>query len=121
VSFYYFWDVVLPKAKVPSPFGLCPVVDDDVRPVLAQAEAVHGVYTDLAEEVPGTQLVLKGLFRVLRAPLLAVSAGADEDVRLVVPNLCPSLWLLRRGAVGSPLLELLFLGDGRLRIRLRPW
>src|SRR3954453_12303344 len=42
-------DVGLREAQVPSAPGLRPIVDDDVWAVLAQAEAVDGVDTDVAK------------------------------------------------------------------------
>ena len=110
------------EAEVPSALGLRPVIDHHVRSVLAQTEAVGGVDPDLAEDALRADPIFESSPRVLRATLFAVAARADEDVRLVVPDLRRRLRFLRRGAVGrcpDLLLKLLlFLGDDLLRLRL---
>jgi len=55
--------------------------------VLAQAETFDGVHADVTVHPRRPQLALERLADLLRAPLLAVAALADEDVRFVVPDL----------------------------------
>ncbi len=46
----YLRGIFLSEAEVPGALRLRPVVDNYIRAVFAQAEAIHGVYTGLVED-----------------------------------------------------------------------
>jgi hypothetical protein len=71
------------QAQVPGSAG----VDDSVGAVLAEAQAIDGVHADVAVHVGVAQLALEGLAEFAGAAFLAVLAFADQDVRVVVPDL----------------------------------
>ena len=48
-------DIVFLEAEIPGSTG----VDDDVRAVLAQAEAVDGVYADVSDSTSITELIFE--------------------------------------------------------------
>jgi len=116
----YLGGVVLGEAEVPSTFRLRPVVDDHVRAVLAQAEAVDGIDPHLAQDALRADPIFESSPRVLNATLFTVAARTDEAVRLVISDLRRGLCFLRYDAPGCGpnfLLELLlFLRDDLLRL-----
>jgi hypothetical protein len=111
VSVYYLGHVLLYDAEVPG----APWVDDEVRSVLAEAEALHGVHAHVPFHTLLAQLVLERPAHGFGSSRLAVAALADEYVGVVVPDLRGRL--ARRAALlRLSLLRLLTsLRDGFLR------
>jgi hypothetical protein len=66
-------DVVYPEAEIPGSTR----VDDDVGAVLAQAEAIDGVYANVPSHASLTKLVFEHSADVLRTAFLAVATLAD--------------------------------------------
>ena len=114
VFFDDLWGVGLYEAEVPGPGR----VDDGVGAVFAEAQALDGIYPDVAVHARGAKLVLEGLADVFGAAFFAVAALADEDVGVVVANLRDGLCGRGEGAVPRAILAKLFrfLGDGYLRL-----
>ena len=83
VLFYNVGHVSLRDAEVPGAAR----IDDEVRAVLAEAEAAHGVDADVPVHALRAQFVLEGAADGLGAALLAVAALADEYVGVVVADL----------------------------------
>jgi hypothetical protein len=113
VLFYYVGYVSLRDAEVPGATR----VDDEVRAVLAEAEAAHGVDADVPVHALRAQFVFEGAADGLGAALLAVAALADEYVGGVVADLRVRLLEGReRALLPWPLLRLpASLRDGFLR------
>jgi hypothetical protein len=80
---HYRGRVVLRDAEVPGAAR----VDDEVGAVLAEAEAVHGVYADVPVHVVCAKFVFEGAADGLGASLFAVAALAYQDVGVVVADL----------------------------------
>jgi hypothetical protein len=76
-------DIAFPEAEIPGPSG----VDDGIRAVLAQAEAVDGVYADVPDPASIAELVFECCADILRTALLTVAAFTHEHVGVVVPDL----------------------------------
>jgi hypothetical protein len=79
----YLVDVVLRGAQVPGTSG----IDDKVRTVFAEPEAVYGVDADVPVHVLGAQLVLQRAADGFRTTFLAVASLADQHVGVVVADL----------------------------------
>jgi hypothetical protein len=113
VSLYYLWHVLLYDTEVPGATR----VDDQVRTVFTEAEAVHGVHAYVPVHALRAQLLLERLADGFGSALLAVAVLADEHVGVVVPDL--SGWLgerRQRATLLRFLLRLLAsLRDGFLR------
>ena len=111
VLMYHLWDVSFRGAEVPGAAR----VDDEVRAVLAEAQAVHGVYADVPVHVFCAKFVFEGAADGFGAAFLAVAALADEHVGVVVAVLRVRL-LEERAVFLCPLLCFLtLLRDGFLR------
>ena len=110
---YYLRHVLLYDAEVPGTLR----VDDEVRAVLTEAEAVHGVHTYVPVRTLRSQLVLERPANGSGSELFAVAALADEHVGVVIPDLRGRLCeRRRRAALPRLLLRLLAsLRDGFLR------
>src|SRR5215212_8894457 len=83
VSVYHLGHVLHCDAEVPGTRR----VDDEVRAVLAEAEAVHGVHTYVPVHTLRAQLVFERLADSFGTAYLAVTAFADEHVGVVIPDL----------------------------------
>jgi hypothetical protein len=116
VLLYYLGHVILYDAEVPG----APWVDDEVRAVLAEPEAVHGVDADVPVHALRAQLVLERSADGLGSALLAVTALADQHVGVVVADLRGWLRERRQGSVLLFTFLLTFPGDGFLRFQLAP-
>jgi len=104
VPLYYLRYVVFYDAEVPG----APRVDDEVRAVLTEAEAVYAVHTYVPVHALLAQLVLECFADGFGSALLAVAALADEHVGIVVADLRGRLRERRqRAAFLRPLLRLL--------------
>jgi hypothetical protein len=114
VSLYYLGHVLFCHSEVPG----APRVDDEVRTVLAEAEAVYGVHAYVPVHAFSTQLVLERLADGFGSVLFAVATLADEHVGVVVPDLRGRLCERRqRATLLRFLLRLLAsLRDGFLRL-----
>src|SRR4028118_2010813 len=86
-------DIGFAQRGVPGPRG----VDDGVGAVLAEAEALDGIYSDGVVHADGAQLVLERSLHVLRAALFAAAALADEHVGVMGADLRARLWQRRYG------------------------
>ena len=95
VSLYYLWHVLLYDAEVPGATR----VDDQVRAVFTEAEAVHGVHSYVPVHALRAQLVLERPADGLGSALLAIAVLADEHVGVVVPDLRGRLCERRQRAV----------------------
>jgi len=113
VTLYYLGYVLLYDAEVPGATR----IDDEVRAMLTEAEAVYGVHANVPVHTLRAQLVFEGPADGLGSALLAVAVLADEHVGLVVPDLRGRLCERRQRAVLlRVLLRLLaLLRDGFLR------
>jgi len=114
VTLYYLRYVLLYDAQVPG----TPRVDDEVRTVLTEADAVYGVHAYVSVHALSAQLILERLADGFGSALLAVATLADEHVGVVVPDLRGRLRDRRqRAALLRPLLLRLLasLRDGFLR------
>jgi hypothetical protein len=113
VFLYYDGHVAFRDAEVPGAAR----VDDEVRAVLAEAEAVHGVYADVPVHAMCSQFALQRAADFFRPALFAVAALADQNVGVVFADLRVGLIEDReRAAFLCPLLRLLaLLRDGSLR------
>jgi len=113
VPVYYLRHVLLYDAEVPG----APWVDDEVRSVLAEAEAVHGVHAHVPFHTLRAQHVLERPADGFGTAFLAVAALTDEHVGVVVPDLRGRLRERRQlAALLRLLLRLLAsLRDGFLR------
>jgi hypothetical protein len=80
---YYFGHVLLYDAQVPG----APGVDDEVRAVLTEAEAVYAVNAHVPVHALSAQLILERFADGFGPALLAVAALADEHVGVVVADL----------------------------------
>jgi hypothetical protein len=83
VSLYYLWHVLLYDTEIPG----APRVDDHVRAMLTEAEAVHRVHSYVPVHALRAQPVLERFADGLGSALLAVAVLADEHVGVVVPDL----------------------------------
>jgi len=83
VPLYHLGYVLLYDAQVPGARR----VDDHVRAVLAEAEAVHGVHAYVPVHALRAQLVFERPADGLGSAFLAVAVLADEHVGVVVPDL----------------------------------
>ena len=83
VSLYYLWHVLLYDAEVPGATR----VDDEVRAVFTEAEAIYGVHAYVPVHALRAQLVLERLAHDVGPALFAVATLADEHVVVVVPDL----------------------------------
>jgi hypothetical protein len=95
VLLYYLGHVLLYDAEIPGATR----VDDQVRAVFTEAEAVHGVYAYVPVHALSAQLILERLADGFGSALFAVAVLADEDVGVVVPNLRGRLCKRRQRAV----------------------
>lgn len=73
VSLYYLWHVLLYDTEVPGATR----VDDQVRAMFTEAEAVHGVHSYVPVHALRAQLVFERFAKALGAALFAVAALAD--------------------------------------------
>jgi hypothetical protein len=114
VSLYYLGHVLLYDAEVPG----TPWVDHEVRAVLAQAEAVYGVYAYVPVHALRAQSVFERLADGFGSALFTVATLAYEHVGIVVPDLRGRLCERRqRATLLRFLLRLLAsLRDGFLRL-----
>jgi hypothetical protein len=114
VSPYYLWHVLLHDTEVPGTGR----VDDEVRAVLAEAEAAYGVHAYVPVHALRAQLVFERLADGFGSALLAVAVLADQHVGVVVSDLRSRLRERRKRAVLLRLFLLRLLaslGDGFLR------
>jgi hypothetical protein len=108
---YYLGGVFLYNAEVPGASW----VDDEVRTVLAEAEAAHGVHADVPVHALCAQRVLERPADGSRSTLLAITALADEHVGVVVVDLRARLRKRRERAAFLRSFLLVSLRDGFLR------
>jgi hypothetical protein len=114
VALYHLGHVLLCDAQVPGPRR----VDDEVRAVLTEAEAVHGVHAYIPVHALRSQLVFERPADGFGPAFLAIAVLADEHVGVVVPDLRGRLGERRQRATFlRPLLlrPLALLRDGFLR------
>ena len=103
VSLHHLGHVLLYDAKVPG----TPRVDDQVRAVFTEAEAVYRVHAYVPVHAISTQLILERLADGFGSALLAIAALADEHVSVVVPDLRGRLCKRRQRTALLRLLRLL--------------
>jgi hypothetical protein len=102
VPLHYLGHVLLYDAQVPGTRW----VDDQVRAVLTEAEAVYGVHAYVPVHAFRAQLVLERPADGLGSAFLAIAVLADEHMGVVVPDLSGRLGERRQRAT---LLRLLLL------------
>jgi len=83
VPLYYHWHVLLYDAEVPGTSR----VDDEVRAVLAEAEAVYGVHAYAPVHALRAQLIFECSADGFGSSFFAVTAFAHEHVGVVIPDL----------------------------------
>jgi hypothetical protein len=113
VPLYYLGHIMFYDAEVPGTAR----IDDEVRAVLAEAEAAYGVHAYVPVNALRTQLILERPADGFGSVFFAVAALADEYMGVVVPHLRGRLHeRRRRAALPRLLLRLLAsLRDGFLR------
>jgi hypothetical protein len=102
VTLHHLGHVLLYDAEVPG----TPRVDDEVRAVFTEAEAVYGVHAYVSVHALRTQLVLERPANGFGSALFAVAALADQHVGVVVPYFRGRLCGRRRRAALPRLLLL---------------
>ena len=109
VPTYHLGYVLLCDAEVPG----TPWVDDEVRAVFTEAEAIYGVHAYVSIHALRTQLILECPANGFGSALFAVAALADQHVGVVVPDLRGRLCGRRRRAALPRLLLLRLLASLR--------
>ena len=107
VLLYDLGDFLFVEAEVPGAGR----VDDHVRAVLAEAEALDFVYPDVPVHPFGAQLAFELFLQVFGTALFAVAAVADQDVRVVVA------YLRRRAGLYLAVSVSILFSDGLLRVK----